>query len=140
MVDICKGFTPANTDKCTKWAVGVFSSWVEERNKRCVDDQCPIDLLEKPNGEGLNHWLSRARFPNKKSLAQHVRNQHAAAASEQRAAQTANSVQRTLWTDGEHRLFLEALARLGPSSNIKLAELVGSKTTTTKQVVNHKFF
>ena len=26
MVDICKGFTPANTDKCTKWAVGVFSS------------------------------------------------------------------------------------------------------------------
>ena len=59
MVDICKGFTPANTDKCTKWAVGVFSSWVEERNRRCVDDRCLIDLLKKPNGERLNHWLSR---------------------------------------------------------------------------------
>ena len=32
---------------------------MKERNKRCVDDQCPIDLLEKPNGEHLNHWLSR---------------------------------------------------------------------------------
>ena len=24
MAEICKGFTPANTDKCTKWAIGVF--------------------------------------------------------------------------------------------------------------------
>ena len=37
-----------------------FSSWMKERNMRCgEDDQCPIDLLEKPNGERLNHWLSR---------------------------------------------------------------------------------
>ena len=32
---------------------------MEEQNKRCLDDQCPIDLLEKLNGERLNHCLSR---------------------------------------------------------------------------------
>ena len=29
-----RGFVPANTTKNTKWAIGVFKSWLESRNRR----------------------------------------------------------------------------------------------------------
>ena len=33
-----------NTEKATTWAVGVFMSWIEERNER-NEEQCPFELL-----------------------------------------------------------------------------------------------
>ena len=33
-----------NTEKATAWAVGVFMSWIEERNER-NEEQCPMEVL-----------------------------------------------------------------------------------------------
>ena len=41
----------------TSWAVRVFQSWREQRNKH-VTEQCPEKLLEEPTVELLNYWLS----------------------------------------------------------------------------------
>ena len=75
------------------------------------------------------------RFPSKRSVAQHIRNQHPAEASEQRATQAANWEAR-YWTPREHQLFLDALAKFGPSSNVKIANYI--ETKTCKQVGMHK--
>ena len=74
-------------------------------------------------------------LPSRRSLGQHIRNQHAAEASRDRAEAAANTTSR-LWTPAEHALFLDALERLGPSSNPDIARAVGTKST--KQVANHK--
>ena len=74
-------------------------------------------------------------YPSKRSLAQHIRNQHAEEASDQRATQAAKWEAR-YWTERDHQLFLEALARYGPASNIQLAKHIGTKTS--KQVGTHK--
>ena len=58
MRKICQGYVPSNTSKSTSWAVRVFLSWREQRNKR-VSEQCPEKLLEEPTVEHLNYWLSR---------------------------------------------------------------------------------
>ena len=50
------------------------------------------------------------RFPSKKSVSQHVRNQHASEASNRRAAEAAQRPIRQ-WLDSEHALFLEALRK-----------------------------
>ena len=73
--------------------------------------------------------------PSRQSLGQHVRNQHAAEASRDRAEEAANTTSR-LWTPAEHALFLDALEKLGPSSNVQITGIVGTKST--KQVANHK--
>lgn len=44
---MAKGYTPANTNKNTKWAASVFKCWVTERNKR-DGERCPTELLEQP--------------------------------------------------------------------------------------------
>ena len=58
MGKICQGYVLSNTRKSTSWAVRVFQSWREQRNKH-VTEQCPEKLLEKPTVELLNYWLSR---------------------------------------------------------------------------------
>ena len=56
MSKICSGYVPPTTKRYTKWAIRVFDQWQEERNTR-RSEQCPLDLLEKPSTEALNHWL-----------------------------------------------------------------------------------
>ena len=40
-----RGFVPENTAKNTKWAITVFSSWLESRN-RCTGESTPTDFLD----------------------------------------------------------------------------------------------
>ena len=58
MRKICQGYIPPNTSKSTSWAVRVFQSWREQRNKS-ISELCPEKLLEEPTVENLNYWLSR---------------------------------------------------------------------------------
>ena len=58
MTNVEKGPTVKNTQKCTDWAVRVFSEWCEERNTSEAE-KCPADLLDKPSPEAMNYWLSR---------------------------------------------------------------------------------
>ena len=50
MGTICKGVVPSNTKKATSWAVRAF----EERNATTTGEQCPLELLEKPDAQSLN--------------------------------------------------------------------------------------
>ena len=74
-------------------------------------------------------------FPSSKSRGQHIRNQHAAEASEERDTQSRQQCPR-FWSPQEHSLFLDALAKYGTSSNFTIAKYIGTKTA--KQVGTHK--
>ena len=74
-------------------------------------------------------------FPNKRSLGQHIRNQHMAEASRKRAAEW-QARESTLWTTEEHQLFINALQELGPDSNVAIARRIPTKSA--KQVGVHK--
>ena len=41
-----------NTEKATAWAIGVFMSWIEERNER-NKEQCPMEVLCSRGGWAL---------------------------------------------------------------------------------------
>ena len=58
MRKICKGYVPPNTDKATTWAVRVFNSWRQERDKTSTE-KCPESLLGSTDVASLNRWLSR---------------------------------------------------------------------------------
>ena len=58
MMEITKGFVPENTKKSTTWATRVFKEWVLERNVS-AEEQCPVDLVQKPDPKLLNFWLCR---------------------------------------------------------------------------------
>jgi hypothetical protein len=49
-----------NTKKQTNWALCIFADWRACRisNANAGTELCPSDLLENPNKEKLNHWLS----------------------------------------------------------------------------------
>ena len=49
---------PKNTGKAMVWALRVFNEWRSHRNK-FSKEQCPEILLEDPNSENLNYWLSQ---------------------------------------------------------------------------------
>ena len=97
----------------------------------------PMGRAERTSLSAGNYLCDfcQEKFPNKRSKSQHIRNAHADKASEQRDLQATTSTSR-YWTDAEHTLFLEALVRHGPSSNIVISKAVGSKTA--KQVSMHK--
>ena len=60
MTDLKKGPVVPNTEKSTAWVLRTFNDWHNERNKQsATGDICPLDLLEKPEAEKLNFWLSR---------------------------------------------------------------------------------
>ena len=60
MTDLEKGPVVPNTEKSTAWALRTFNDWRNNRNKQsATGDICPLDLLEKPEAEKLNFWLSR---------------------------------------------------------------------------------
>ena len=62
MVGISKGFIPANTGKkSTNWPMSGFQGWRSARNRKSAEEdkcQCPEDLLEKPDIQELNYWIS----------------------------------------------------------------------------------
>ena len=74
-------------------------------------------------------------FPSKRSCSQHIRNQHPEEASDERDSSAAVAVSR-FWSEEDHQLFLDALSRLGPTSNIAIAQCIPSKSA--KQVGVHK--
>ena len=45
LVELGKEFIPANTSRCTKWALKTFELWRNARNERFPDDSVPEDLL-----------------------------------------------------------------------------------------------
>ena len=55
---IAKKAVPANTTKNTTWAVRVLEEWMASRNKASCDNKCPEDLLDNPDVEKINYWLS----------------------------------------------------------------------------------
>ena len=57
-MEIMKCFVLANTKKRTTWATRVFEEWVLERNVS-AKEQCPVDLVQKPDPKLLNVWLCR---------------------------------------------------------------------------------
>ena len=85
--------------------------------------------------EGFSCMYCSQVLPSHRSRGQHIRNQHAAEASRDRAREAALQVPRE-WAPSEHALFVDALERHGPSSNTVLAEAVGTKSA--KQVGVHK--
>ena len=44
--EAAKGVIPANTKKCTYWAVRVFESWINERSVRKTEDPIPENILQ----------------------------------------------------------------------------------------------
>ena len=76
------------------------------------------------NAEGLDCRYCREKRPSMRSLGQHIRNQHAAEVSNDRDHQDAANYQSRQWTPAEHTLFVEALEKLGPSSNITIAKAI----------------
>ena len=60
MEKICQAYVPPNTRKSTNWALTVFEQWRDERNADVVEEERILfDLLECPQTEALNFWLSR---------------------------------------------------------------------------------
>ena len=62
MIDMKKGFVPSNTKKSTAWAMNCFREWVASRNSTVPKDSenfCPEDLLDNPDKDKLNLWISR---------------------------------------------------------------------------------
>ena len=61
MAVISKGFTPPNTKK-NDWVMSCFQEWRSARARKSAEEdkhQCPEDLLEDPDIQGLNYWISR---------------------------------------------------------------------------------
>ena len=60
MTRLCKADVPPNTKKNTDLALRLFSEWRAERNKKSPSTSlCPDDLLEIPEPESINFWVSR---------------------------------------------------------------------------------
>ncbi|KAL5509854.1 hypothetical protein EMCRGX_G005293 [Ephydatia muelleri] len=86
-------------------------------------------------------------FPSTRSCAQHIREQHMREASEQRAQEAAEkekqrgtATARSKWGEGEIGRFKEALRRLGPDSNAKLAEAIGTRDRNQVAAFKSRFF
>ncbi|XP_011407854.1 PREDICTED: glutamine-rich protein 1-like [Amphimedon queenslandica] len=57
LAEAAKGVVPANTKKCTSWAVKVFYSWMECRNVQVPQDLIPADILKSPDPHVLCKFL-----------------------------------------------------------------------------------
>ena len=59
LLELAKGYTPANTNNSTKWALKVFDLWRQARNCHSPEDPVPEDLLTSCNPALLNLHLSK---------------------------------------------------------------------------------
>ena len=80
-----------------------------------------------------------AYYPTPHSLSQHIRNQHADLASEERD-QKHKAFSDKFWTPQEHALFLTALHNLGPRSNVDIARAIGTKTAKQVNIYKCRLF
>ena len=65
--EMAKGFTPANTNKATQWALKVFDDWRTARNKQFpVEQAVPENLLDSSDPEVLNTHFSRLAIEARK--------------------------------------------------------------------------
>ena len=94
-----------------------------------------------PNGAFLCSFCP-LHFFTKVSLGQHLRGSHMEQASQARAEAAAAAAvgKRKLWDPVEVEAFMSALLSVGPSSNIAIAKIVGTKTSKQVGIFKHKFF
>ena len=59
LLELAKGYTPANTSRSTKWALKVFELWSQARNQHQPEADIPHDLLTKCDPAMLNTHVSR---------------------------------------------------------------------------------
>lgn len=103
----------------------------------------PMDV--EGSGEKACPFCQRS-FPSKRSCSTHIRERHMQEACAQRSreaaekeAQRGASTARTKWGQGEIEKFKEALAKLGPDSNIKLAAAIGTRSAAQVNVYKCRF-
>lgn len=89
----------------------------------------------------------RRTFPSDRSCSMHIRERHMSEASKQRAMEAAEketqrgaTTARAKWGEGEISRFKEALKKLGPSDNTKLAEAVGTRDKYQIATYKSRFF
>ena len=59
LAELSKGLIPANTSKCTNWALKTFELWKNARNQRFPNDCIPEDLFHTVDPSLLNTHLTR---------------------------------------------------------------------------------
>ena len=59
LLELSKGYTPANTSKATKWTLNVFELWRQARNQCYPEDPVPEHLLTSCDPVLLNTHLAR---------------------------------------------------------------------------------
>ncbi len=122
----------------TKRSVSIHHAKMHSAQRETIDRICSRNQTSSPNSsfEGLRCPYCEDVVPSKRSLGQHIRNQHAAEASYDRDhdAQTIRPTRE--WSLDEHARFIDALEKFGPSSNIAISNAV--QTKTCKQVGVHK--
>ena len=64
---LSKGVVPANTDKCTRWALSNFAAWKKARNEKHPEDPVPEDIFACNDPATLNTHLSRFVLETRKS-------------------------------------------------------------------------
>ena len=55
MSRICSSFVRKNMEKNTSWSMKVYDEWREQRNSIDTSNQCPDDLLKRPDINSLNY-------------------------------------------------------------------------------------
>ena len=59
LVELSKGYTPADTNRSTKWALKVFELWSQARNQCYPEDPVPEHLLTSCDPVLLNTHLAK---------------------------------------------------------------------------------
>ena len=62
-----KGMTPANTDKCTRWAVSNFEAWREARNTKHPTNRVPDNFFSCSDPIVFSLHLSRYVYETRKT-------------------------------------------------------------------------
>ena len=71
LLELAKGYTPANTSRSTKWALKVYQLWCEVNNQRHPTECVPEDLLTTCDPVLLNKHLSRFAVEARKTNGDH---------------------------------------------------------------------
>ena len=71
LAELGKGLIPANTTKCTKWALKTFELWKNARNQRFPYDRVPDELFQSNDPSVLSVHLTRFAVEARKSTGEH---------------------------------------------------------------------
>ena len=67
LAELGNGLIPANTTKCTKWALKTFELWKNARNQSFPDDCVPEDLFMSTDPCFLTTHLTRFTVETRKA-------------------------------------------------------------------------